>query len=240
MGNAGNIVWHSKAYLKNGIPRVLLDHQEFDKIDKRISVSHGPRRKFYIDGHDNQYLSGDRCRINMLTNAYNSQISFNTRWKTTGITNLSLRLRSRIDEAAPDTNRFAGYVCVVRTGQVQFYKQTTLGNYTTLSTATNLTTSLADGELVKIKFLCYDVNSHTNVTLRCFLARPDQFEEIAVFTDTTPGSHVLDRPLYHRTSYSHIKLTGTAKDVWLNNIRVYEMPDEYVYQGDEHAGDDPV
>jgi len=239
MGNAGSIVWHSKAYLKNGLPRVLFDNNEFDKIDKRISVSQGERRKLYIDGHDNQYLSGDRSRINLLTNAYNSQINFTTRWKT-AITNLSIRLRSRVDEVSPNTNRFGGYVLVVRSGNIQFYKQNFLGNYTTLTSTIASSPTLADGELVKIKFMCYDTNNHTNVTVRCFMARPDQFNEIHFFADTTPGSHVLDKLLYQRTSYSHIKLNGTAKDVWISNIRVFSLPDDYVYQGDESAGDDPI
>lgn len=218
----------------NGQQRTIRKNNQKDPYDSTVSISQGERRKLFITGYNVVYHSGDRSRINFNINAYNQLMRFFTQWKT-GITNLSLRLRSRIDEIDPTTNRFGGYCAVISSSQVAWYKQNYKGGtYTALSPATStISPSLTDGETIGIRYLVYSNLTNTQTNLDLFIARPDQFKHIGSSVDTSPASHVLDEILYQNRSYAHIKLNGTAKDVMYKDMRVWDLSPDYLLRSEK-------
>jgi len=237
--NPSKIRYSSQKSWSNGMQRRILANNQTDPFDNLVSISQGELRKAFFDGYGNCYHSGDRSRLNFRINAYNALLSFRTKWKTTGLTNLSLRLRSRIDELAPEANRFGGYVAVITTTQIKWYKLNYLsGIYTALNPATTtITPSLVDGEDIGIKFYLYSNVANTNANLHVKISRNEAgFKPIGTSVDATPASHVLDKKLYYNLSYAHIKLNGTAKDMQYRDLKIWDLGNDYYQRAINEKG----
>lgn len=238
--NPSKLRWSSDNYWRNGQQRTLLDNNATDPYDfnSSLSISQGERRKAFIDGYGRLFHSGDRSRINIRANAYNQQLKFTTEWKT-NITNLSIRLRSRIDFPDPEANKFGGYVAVISSNEVKWYKQNYAGNYTSLNpTTTTIDPAIVVGARIRIDFYVFSINNNTQTELRLKLSRNTETEgltEIGSSIDSSPASHVLDSKLYRHDSFAHIKLNGTAKDVKYTDVLLFDLGDEYLY-GDYNKG----
>lgn len=228
--NPSTIRWNSGRSWSNGQQRTLLKNNDIDPYDQNVSISQGERRKLFITGYNNAYHSGDRSRVNFRVNAYNALVSFFVTWKT-GITSLSIRLRSRIDEVDPTTNRFGGYVAKISSSQVAWYKLDYAGGtYTALSPATStISPALVNGDRTGIRFVVYSNAANTQTILKMYISRPDteQSKPLISALDSSPASHLLDADLYNMKSYAHIKLNGTVKDVKYEGIQIWNLGDKY-------------
>ena len=231
--------FNSKYYWNNGQQRTLTRHGEVDPYEPKVSISHGAHRKLFIDGYGRAYHSGDRSRVNIRVDSYSEEISFFTVWKS-DITNLSLSLRSRIDEVNPTSNRFAGYVVNIYNDRVEWFRHDLRGNnYTALNPASHTFTSLSlpnleDGERIGIKFSATDnIPSHDKTECIVRIARPVNsygYRPVGISFDDNPLSHMLDAKLYNTKSYASITLNGTAKDVKYDEVRFYNLGDMYRYE----------
>jgi len=227
--NPGSQGWQSDWYWKNGIQRTLYGHGEVDPYDSLLSISNGDRRKLFLDGYGRAYHSGDKSRINIRTNQINSVMTFSTLFKT-GLTSLSLRLRSRVDEPSPNANRFGGYVAVIYTNRIEWYRQDYLGTYTSLAANSTITPNIELDKKQYIKFFCYNIEDDTKVQLQVKIALNEtaRYKTIATITENTPLTSAMDSPLYRNESYSHIKINGSGpNDILYEDLRIQDLGGDY-------------
>lgn len=104
---AGGTIWTSSKW-GNGKSRSISSHQQKDPYDSSLYIAAGSGRKGTFPGDGTARLQGDQSRFYLLARNYNSAIFMDAR-ASSGLSNLSLKLRSRHGEGGSCENRFGGY-----------------------------------------------------------------------------------------------------------------------------------
>ena len=218
------VLWKSSGKWDNGRRRVLKRHMEKDPDDNRLAVAAGENRRFEILGDGKALLSGNRARIYIFENNYDSVMELKF-IPDSSLDDLSLKLRSRHQENNPKRNRFGGYGSAISLSEIECKREEFHNEHTTIGTK-----RLRNGKKLRIgreygvRYTCKDVNDGVNMKTEIDYNDGNGFVEVANFTDNDPEDYMIKKRLYNQKSYAWIRTNGDDPDeIQLRDVSIKSL-----------------
>jgi hypothetical protein len=206
------IVWTSSGKWDNGRRRILRGHGERDPDDDKLAVAAGENRRFEIRGDGKALLSGNRARIYIYENNYDSVMELKF-IPNPSLDDLSLKLRSRHNEDNPERNRFGGYGSAISLSEIECKREEYHNEHTTIGTARLRNEKrLQNGREYGVRYTCKDVNGSVNMKTEIDYGDGNGFVEVANITDDNPEDYMTRKQLYDQRSYAWIRTNGDDPD----------------------------
>lgn len=214
--------WISIGRWDNKQAFTLTGHMQYSS-DKTIALAAGgDSRKLEITGDGKALLSGNMARIYIFQNNYNGVLELKYIPKE-GMDDLSLKLRSRHQEADPPENRFGGYGLSFFLTEAK-YKRENYHNEHEKGEIQALPKPLENGKEYGVRFTCSGDNE-VKIIGEIDYNDGKGFIKVAEFSDKAPLPYMKNKALYDKKSYAWIRVNGSdPKEIQIRDVVIKQLP----------------